>query len=230
MVRRRMKILTRDEVRKIDERAIRDFAIPGIVLMENAGRGITDWICQLGVQGPIEVCCGQGNNGGDGFVIARQLDARGFAVRIHCCVSPSALEGDARINYEIARNANLEIEPVEPTSASLSQLETYLSQADWIVDAMLGTGATGPLRSPIKEVVAIANRVHGPRKMAVDLPSGLNCDTGHASDPTFRATHTCTLVAAKPGLFHDVAQKVVGQLHVVDIGLPRACLNAPAGR
>jgi len=216
-------VLNRETVRSFDERAIRDYGVPGIVLMENAGRGCVDEMCLWGVRGPVVICCGKGNNAGDGLVIARHLELRGVAVRLVFWSDPAELQGDAGANYLIAQRAGLTIETCVGEDAE-ARLERCLADADWIVDALLGTGATGSPRPPLDGVIDRLNR-HPARKMAVDIPSGLDCDTGVPAHPTFRADHTCTFVAAKPGLVVAAAQPWVGTLHVLDIGAPRALMT-----
>ncbi len=216
-------VLDRESVRALDERAIRGYGVPGVVLMENAGRGCVDVLCRFGVRGPVAICCGKGNNAGDGLVIARHLDLRGVAARLLFWSDPELLQGDARVNYVIARRAGLSIHVCEEPNAA-AELDRQLDGVEWIVDALLGTGAVGEPRPPLDQVITRLN-AHPGRKLAVDLPSGLDCQTGAAARHTFRADHTCTFVAAKPGLVAAGAGPWVGQLHVLDIGAPRALLE-----
>jgi NAD(P)H-hydrate epimerase len=215
--------LTRDQVRRVDQAATRRFGMSGLVLMENAGRGCADVLCELGIQGPVAICCGKGNNAGDGFVLARHLLLRGHAVDVFMWSDPRALTGDAAANYEILVRAGVRVE-VQPPTQPLESVVERLSRADWIVDALLGTGAQGPPRPPLDLVIRHVNGLRA-RRMAVDLPSGLDCDLGTIADPTFRAACTCTFVAAKPGLRHPLAAPFVGQLRILDIGTPPAVLR-----
>lgn len=193
----------------------------GLVLMENAGRGCTDTLCQLGVAGPVVICAGKGNNAGDGFVIARHLDLRGHAVRVLLFGRPDELQGDAAANYAILVKAGVPIE-VFP-ALDEARLAEALAGAAWIVDALLGTGARGEPRPPLDRVLEQLNASPA-RKLAVDLPSGLDCDTGQPAAQTFRADHTCTFVAGKRGFAAAAAGPYVGQVHVLDIGVPRKLL------
>src|SRR6266566_4877690 len=104
-----MTTLTRAQVRELDRRAIEEYGVPGIVLMENAGRGAAELLLALGARGPVVICCGKGNNGGDGFVIARHLDNHGIPVRILLFAPPEDLSGDAAINYRIVERSRLPI-------------------------------------------------------------------------------------------------------------------------
>lgn len=212
------RTLTRDQVREVDRRAIEEYGMSGLVLMENAGRGCADTLCRLGISGPVVICCGKGNNAGDGFVIARHLDLRGFAAKVLLWCDPGQLTGDAATNYRILTKMDLPIFAYSGVHDA-SRLAAHLNGADWIVDGLLGTGARGEPRPPLDEVISQLNQ-HGAKKLAIDLPSGLDCDTGAAASVTFRADHTCTFVAAKPGLLAPQAKSVVGEIHVLDIGAP----------
>lgn len=211
--------LTRQQTRLVDERAIAELGMTGLVLMENAGRGVADVLAGLGAAGPMVIACGKGNNAGDGLVIARHLENRGYAVRTLLWADPEELSPDAAANYRILTAAGSAVERMLGP-AGPSRLETALADADWVIDALLGTGASGAPRPPLDSVIRSLNASPA-RKLAVDLPSGLDCDTGAVAEPTFRADHTCTFVAAKPGLLLPQAARWVGQLHVVDIGVPR---------
>jgi NAD(P)H-hydrate epimerase len=211
-----MIYLTRAQVRDVDRRAIEEFGVPGVVLMENAGRGATQLLLWLGAQGPVAICCGKGNNGGDGFVIARHLDNHGIPVRVLLFTQPEQLAGDAATNYHIAKRSGVAV-LVEPDLASVTR---ELQQCEWVVDALFGTGLTGPVRPPLDRVIAAIN-ASGKPVLAVDIPSGLDCDTGLALGETVRATHTATFVAAKAGFANPAAGQRLGQVHVIDIGAPR---------
>jgi NAD(P)H-hydrate epimerase len=156
-------------------------------------------------------------------VIARHLDLRGVSVRVLLLGSPAELQGDAAANYSVLSRCRL---PTHDFSQSFDPqaFAAQLAGAEWIVDALLGTGASGPPREPLASAIREMNRAPG-RKLAVDLPSGLDCDTGQPADPTFRADHTCTFVASKIGFAAATARAVLGQVHVVDIGAPRVLLE-----
>jgi NAD(P)H-hydrate epimerase len=216
-----MNTLTRDQVRRVDQLAIEQYGVPGVVLMENAGRGCVETLIELGVVGPVVICCGKGNNAGDGLVMARHLQLRGITSRLLFWSAPDNLQGDAGINYRIAQRAELEMHVL---AGAVSPLERLLADADWVVDALLGTGARGAPREPLHDVIQQLNQC-GCRKLALDVPSGLDCDTGQIFSPTFRADHTCTFVAAKPGLVVASSVPLVGQIHVIDIGVPRKLLR-----
>jgi NAD(P)H-hydrate epimerase len=215
--------LTRAQVREIDRRAIGDFGMSGLVLMENAGRGCVDVLCKLGCRGPVAIVCGKGNNAGDGFVIARHLEIRGIVVKLLLLGEPSELRGDAAANYAIAAKAGLELIDVS-VAWDANRFAAELAGAEWIVDALLGTGATGPPRPPWDEAIRLLN-AQPAHKLAIDLPSGLDCDTGIPAATTFRAEHTCTFVARKIGFENPVAAEFLGTVHVLDIGAPRRLID-----
>ncbi|MCS7306481.1 MAG: NAD(P)H-hydrate epimerase [Thermoguttaceae bacterium] len=168
--------------------------------------------------GPVVICCGRGNNAGDGLVMARHLWLRRHPVQVFLWSKPEELSPDAAANYAILQKAGFPIECF-PTGHEPERLAQALAEASWIVDALLGTGARGQPRPPLDTVITQINSAGKPI-LAVDLPSGLDCDTGQASQPTIRATVTCTFAAAKPGLVRPEAQEYVGRLVVLDIGVP----------
>jgi NAD(P)H-hydrate epimerase len=219
-------VLTRQQVREVDRLAVEAYGMSSLVLMENAGRGCADVLEKLDIRGQVVVCCGRGNNGGDGFVIARHLDLRRHPVRVVLCCDPASLAGDAAANYQILARSDVEI--VDQAAFQREAFEESLLGADWIVDALLGTGAQGEPRSPYREVIETLNAWPA-RKLAVDLPSGLDCDTGRPASVTFRAEHTCTFVAAKPGFLFEEAKPFVGEIHVLDIGAPRKLIESFVG-
>ena len=217
------RIVHRAEAREIDRRATEEYGIASLILMENAGRGVADVLCRLGAAGPVVVCCGKGNNAGDGFVIARHLDLRGIAVRVLVWAEPAELTGDAGVNFRILAKTDVPIEICGP-HCDRQRLVGQLQGADWIVDALLGTGARGEPRPPLDAVIETLNAADAPR-LAVDLPSGLDCDTGQAALHTVRAAHTCSLVGMKPGFLVPGAADYTGTVHVLDIGVPRKLID-----
>jgi NAD(P)H-hydrate epimerase len=213
-------VLSREEVRNLDRRAIAELGLPGVVLMENAGRGTAELLRALGVHGGVVVCCGKGNNGGDGFVIARHLDNYQIPVRVLLFARPEELTGDAAINYRVLAASGVPIEIHAGAVLNDEAVRRHLAAAEWVVDALFGTGLAGPVRPPFDAVIAAINASPA-RVLAVDIPSGLDCDTGQPLGPTVRAEHTATFVALKQGFTNPAAQEWLGQVHVLDIGAPR---------
>ncbi len=195
----------------------------GLVLMENAGRGCTEVLLRLGVRGRVVIACGKGNNAGDGFVIARHLDRRRIPFQIILLADPAELAGDALANYNIASLAGIPVRVCQRGEDAAPLIES----AEWIVDSLLGTGASGPPRPPLDAAIRIFN-LAAAKRLAIDLPSGLDCDSGLPAEPTFRADHTCTFVAQKIGFAQPAAAEYLGQVHVVDIGVPRRLLEEVA--
>jgi NAD(P)H-hydrate epimerase len=212
-------ILSREQVRQVDRRAIDDYGMCGLVLMENAGRGVAETMLSVGIHGPVVICCGKGNNGGDGFVVARHLEARGRPVHVLLFAEPAELRGDAAANWSILEKAGISFDVIGP-EVVVGQLLPRLSTTDWIVDALLGTGATGEPKPPYDVAIRAINQAVK-KVLAVDLPSGLDCDTGAAAQNTILAERTCTFVAAKPGFLATGADHFTGRVHVIDIGVPR---------
>lgn len=221
--------LSRAEVRDLDRRAIHEYGVPGVVLMENAGRGAAELLLRLNPKRrEVLILCGPGNNGGDGFVMARHLENAGIPVGL-MFLGDRVPTGDAGVQYQIARTAGL-VGEFSPDSAA--RADFIAGYGGWIVDALFGTGLARAIMSPFAEVVAAVNKSKQP-VLAVDLPSGLDCDTGMPLGLTVRATHTATFVAPKIGFTAPAAAAWLGEVHVIDIGAPKKLVDAyrrrPAG-
>lgn len=215
--------LTCAEVRELDRLAIEEYGLPGVVLMENAGAGAARVALSLLERGRgrrVEIVCGPGNNGGDGWVVARHLANAGCDVHVASCVEPGALRGDAAIHARVAQRMGIAHAVVED-GAALARVD----RADLVVDAVLGTGARGAPRGTVLraiEALARLDAAEGPRVLALDLPSGFDGDTGLCLGPCVRATATATFAAEKVGFAAPGAAHLLGRVHVVDIGVPRA--------
>jgi len=224
-------ILTREQVRELDRRAIEEYGVPGIVLMENAGRGMAELLRSLGINGWVVICCGKGNNGGDGFVMARHLDNIGIRVRVLLFGDPAQLSGDAAINHRIITASAIPQETFAGSVGSVldeERLRRQLADADWIVDALFGSGLRGAIQPPFDRIIAAINAASA-RIFAVDIPSGLDCDTGQPLGIAIRAHHTGTVAALKKGFLEPSAAAWLGQVHLIDMGAPRALFAALAG-
>jgi NAD(P)H-hydrate epimerase len=218
-----LRPLNRNEVREVDQRAVSELGMPGIVLMENAGRGAAELLMNLGIGGAVVVCAGRGNNGGDGFVIARHLENHGFGVRVLLFADSQKLEGDAAANFRILRAAGTPVFEYH-TATKLDTWAADIRSSAWIVDALLGTGMQGAVREPTATVIHHINN-SGVPVLAVDLPSGLDCDTGQSLGDCVRAAHTATFVARKVGFDAPEAREFTGEVHVVDIGVSQSLLS-----
>lgn len=219
-------MLTRAAVRELDRLAVEQYAIPSIVLMENAARHIAEIALQAldGLDDPlVAVYCGPGNNGGDGLAAARHLHNAGVRVQLVLAAAIEAYQGDAGVNLGIARRMNL---PIFSADAPEGAGEAPAV----VVDALLGTGLDRKITGPMADLIAGINalRKRGSRVIAVDVPSGLDADTGEPLGIAVRADVTVTFVGPKTGLCSLAAQPYVGDLIVADIGAPRS-LTAQLG-
>ncbi len=214
--------LSREQIREIDRKAIEQIGMPGAVLMENAGRSAAEIVLDM-LDDPIGsrviVVCGPGNNGGDGFVVARHLHNARVSVIIYCAADPERLTGDAAIHYRIARNMGLELRPLWDAD-KLQDAAREFSKARVIVDGLLGTGFVGMVHKPIDRIIEAINQSGRP-VAAIDVPSGLDCDTGLPSNATICASVTVTFVAPKLGFEAPGVRHYVGYVVVADIGVPR---------
>ncbi len=221
-----MKSLSRQQVRDIDRYAIEKLAVPGVVLMENAGRNATDAIEHYLVTSrghSIAVVAGGGNNGGDGFVIARHLVLRGAKATVFLLADPAKISGDAAVHFNILRNLGIEIRTLD--ERQFDGLHLVLRRYDLIVDAIGGTGIRGPLTGLVAAAVGKVND-SGTPVAAIDIPTGLDCDTGEAPGAVVRAAFTVTFVARKKGFDNEASQEFTGNVTVADIGIPAAQVAA----
>jgi len=220
-----MKILTAAEMREVDRLTSKTARVPSLRLMENAGKSVAEFIQARFPEGKrrrVIVVCGKGNNGGDGFVCARYLQVWGSHVSVHLVGNPADVRGDAARN--LRRWKRVGKLWVEGSSAKSSPLGWQAG--DIMVDALVGTGVRGPLEGHLAEVVtAINQRPPGCVVVAVDIPSGLNADTGDAPGPVVFADHTVTFTAPKPGLLLRAGPEHVGDLVVCGIGSPRPLIE-----
>lgn len=214
-------ILSREQIRRIDRMAVERYGIPSLILMENAGRGAAEIIRAVyGEFGAAFVVCGTGNNGGDGCVIARHLHNAGWSVRVLLAGDPQRMSPDLRTNFNIAAAMGLNI--LAATEAdSWQQAVSSVAEDDVVIDALLGTGFTGQVRSPIAELISALNAAAKRTTVAIDVPSGLDCDTGEVGGVCIVAGMTVTFVAKKPGLVAEQAAAYVGKVEVAGIGAPR---------
>ncbi len=217
------KPLTRSQIREVDALAIEHIGILGLVLMENAGRGVANFIYDTLVnprRSRVLILCGPGNNGGDGFVVARHLRNAGVQLAVALATPRENVKGDAAVNLSIYQKTGKPlIDAFEPDGLETTRREA--ERADVIVDGLLGTGSKGAPRGTIAQLIKLANAAPRARRVAIDIPSGLDGDSGEAAEPCFRADATLTFVAAKVGCTKPTAEAFVGRIIVVDIGVPR---------
>ena len=216
-----MKVVTAAEMRQIDQDTIERVGIPGIVLMETAGSAIVRAIEQhYPTCHRIGIFVGKGNNGGDGLVIARQLAHAGREVHLFLVSPAESFTGEAEINLQIARRLGLQIE-----FYGTGAVPTTLASCELLVDAIFGTGLRGTVRGSIATVIKTLNNFSIPI-LSVDLPSGLDANTGHPLGTCVRADRTVTIGLPKRGLLVHPGAEFAGKLEVVDIGFPKQVVDA----
>ena len=215
-------VMTRDEVRAFDAWAIDTLGIPGVVLMENAGRSCAELIEEkLKNAAGQKVCifCGTGNNGGDGYVIARHLINRGIQVAVVVCGDRNKIKGDAKINLDILERMGWPVELLDPSGRDIAgEVERLGAGAGVIVDSLFGTGLRGQLSDEYGRLIESINACNCP-VLAVDIPSGLDCDAGEPLGAAIRATWTVTFVAVKKGFVSASAAQYTGEIFVASIGI-----------
>lgn len=215
-----MKTLTAAQMREADRRCIEELGIPGAVLMNTAGQSVFREI----ERGPVGIVCGKGNNGGDGFVVARLALLARFEPRVVLLADPEGIRGDAAVFLRAYQRLGGELVVAQDDSAviaAIAELEHY----SVLVDALLGTGISGEVRGIMRTAI---ERWPGTRTIAVDLPSGMNADTGEPCGVCLRADVTVTFQFAKRGFENPAAREYLGRLVVADIGIPEVCADDEA--
>jgi NAD(P)H-hydrate epimerase len=216
-----LRSLSREEVRRVDACAIETLGIPGVILMENAGLACAHQAVEMLAgtgQKRVAILAGAGNNGGDGFVMARHLRIARIETTVYLVADEQKLTGDARINWDAARAVGVSTKVL---GDDISAVSRALLEADFVVDAVGGTGIRGALRGTPAEVAREINAAGRP-VLAVDIPTGLDCDSGRAEGPAVRAVRTVTFLARKQGFDVPDAQEYTGEVYVAHIGIPLA--------
>lgn len=220
-----MKLVTAEIMKKLDKITIENYGIPGITLMERAGSGafalIEKYLSGKAKNG-IAIIAGGGNNGGDGFVVARHAREKGYRVDVYLLVHPDSLKGDALENYNRIRNT-IKIEKIND-NASLNELVEKFKNYGVLVDAIFGTGFRGTVNGIYRTVITAMNE-SGARILAIDIPSGLNPDTGEVMGIAVKADLTATFGLPKIGQFLKDAREYTGIVEVVDIGIPEELIE-----
>jgi ADP-dependent NAD(P)H-hydrate dehydratase / NAD(P)H-hydrate epimerase len=225
-----MRVLNASQMREADKRAIEEVGIPSLVLMENAGRqavAAMEAMYDDLSDRRVAVLCGRGNNGGDGFVVARTLAQRGVGVSVFLLGTVADVRGDARSNLEILGRLGLTV--VEVADSQAWELHfSEVSDCTLIVDALFGTGLHAPLAGLAESVVADVN-ASGIPVVAIDLPSGLSADSADPIGPTIDAALTVTLAAPKLPLVLPPAETHAGDIVIADIGIPGEVIDGVDG-
>jgi hydroxyethylthiazole kinase-like uncharacterized protein yjeF len=217
-----LRLVRAAEMREMDLDATRCYGIPGLILMENAGLSIVKVIMHRFFKGKPQgkkavIFAGPGNNGGDGFVVARHLVNKGALVEIFITTAPENYKGDAAVNLEIVNNMGISCQVLQPDA--LSALKPIIKEADLVVDALFGTGFKGVPREPLATLIGIVNDAGSP-VLAVDIPSGLEADTGRVNGECIRAAVTVTMGMPKIGLYLNPGSDYTGEVVVGDISFP----------
>lgn len=224
-----MKILNSFQMREVDRKAINELGIPGVVLMENAGRSAFEEIARRFPDfrnKKISILCGKGNNGGDGFVIARHLINNGANPDIYLFGSESDVKGDARINLSILLKMGVKINNIN-VDEDWEKFKGNIKDSEIIIDSIFGTGFQGRLEGLWEKIFADVNSYKG-YKIAIDIPSGLSSDTYMVKEPSLKADLTITMAAPKiPHIFPPASEKV-GEFVVADIGIPESLFENPS--
>jgi hydroxyethylthiazole kinase-like uncharacterized protein yjeF len=216
-----MYLVTAQEMREMDRETIEKIGVPGPVLMENAARGAVDHLkaCTPDLAARrIGVAAGRGNNGGDGFVMARCLAQEGCRVTVFLLSTPQRVQGDAALNLKLLENSGVPLVPVVDEAALEAQRPLMAAQELWI-DALLGTGLNADVHGLYRDLIDVINAADCP-VFAVDIPSGLNADRGQPCGTSIRADATATFAFAKLGHFLHPGAQLTGRLAVIDIGIP----------
>lgn len=211
-------VLSRAQIRDYDRVAIEHRGVPSLLLMENAGRGAAEMLQRLYPEGEVLVVCGRGNNGGDGFVVARHLRAAGRAVTVVAAGPADRFAGDAAVNLEAYLGLGEDVAFVE-TDDELGPLDAGLVRAAVVVDALFGTGLTRAIEGLHHTLIA-RMVAHPTPVFALDLPSGIDADTGAVHGVCVEAEHTATFAHLKSGLLQGRGAVVCGEVEVIGLGIP----------
>lgn len=219
-----MKVVTGEQMRGIDQAAMRDFKIPSLILMENAGKAAADKAAALVKPGErVVVLAGKGGNGGDALVAARYLHNWGYRVKLFYLTPEDQLKGDTAVNADICRA--LGIESCVLDERQLPKLKITFAMSQLIIDGMLGTGVSGPLTGLVEHVVEMVNE-SSCMVLSIDIPSGLPAKSGRPQGACVKADYTVTLGAPKLGMIQYPGLEFVGELTVADIGLPPSLFDS----
>jgi hydroxyethylthiazole kinase-like uncharacterized protein yjeF len=212
-------------LRRADYLAGERYGIPVLLLMENAGRAVAEVAEQMLKSGRgrrIVVCCGGGNNGGDGIAAARTLHQRGYNVDVWLLKDPAEWKGSVALHYKMAKRCGVRFKLFSRISERARRQTS--SRANLIIDALLGTGIEGTIRNEYQRAIEAINAAKRP-VVSVDIPSGMNADTGEPLGACVRATRTVTMAAPKLAMTRPVAHHLIGRVIVADIGIPPALLG-----
>ncbi|MCK5000425.1 MAG: NAD(P)H-hydrate epimerase [Anaerohalosphaera sp.] len=215
--------MSRAKVRQFDAWAIKEIQIPSVVLMENAGKNCTAVIydiLKISNANRVTIIAGTGNNGGDGYVVARHLFNLSIDVKVLICGDEQKIGGDAKTNLTILRNMKIPVTSIDLNSSVCEKIIEHSLGSNLIIDAIFGTGLSGPCREPYPAIIQCINGLGIPI-VAVDIPSGLDCDLGRPTDGTnaIKALTTVTFAAMKQGFEYPGAEEYTGKVITSSIGI-----------
>ncbi len=219
-----MKSLTAAQMREADRRCIEDLGIPGVALMNSAGECIFTVVENEIEDGTVGIVCGKGNNGGDGFVVARLLYAAGHDVRVVAVAEEGKIKGDAAVFLKVFQRLGGIVDFVNTESEAADAMEG-LDYCTVMVDALLGTGIQGEVKGPVRAAIDAWPDLF---TVSVDLPSGMDADTGEVCGNCIRADITVTFQFLKRAFDNEFAKEYTGDVMVADIGIPDVCADDKA--
>lgn len=222
-----MKFVTPGQMRRMDERSIHELGIPGEILMDRAGRAVAEMVLEISRGRPFirraRLIAGHGNNGGDAFVAAGYLSRHGLEAEVWLAAESSRIKGDALLHLDKIRSMGIPVLEMPEEADWIQRAVTCSDENLVVVDGLLGTGMEGTPRGTAAEAINYVNRLGGKNPVvAIDIPSGLNAETGCAEGSAVRADFTVTMAFPKSGFLNESAHERLGSLRVADIGVPAA--------
>lgn len=217
------KVLTAQQSRRVDEIAIERFQMDSLVLMENAAANCARWLCTQMQIGTVLILCGRGNNGGDGLAIARHLEVFGWKVICWLLGPTEKLAKDCEANLRILQHSDSNIRVVDDLELPWQNLFDDIAP-DMVIDAMLGTGVTGSPRAPFNSWIEVSNN-SAAHRVAIDVPTGVDPDSGEIYSAAFSANATVTFVTRKPAMTKTDTKDLFGQISVQPIGIPQMLVS-----
>lgn len=221
----KVKALTRKQTRAVDQYIINKIGFPSVILMENAGRGIALHMLSMNLKGKVIVCSGKGNNGGDGYVITRYLNINNINVEVYVFAHENDIKGDAKIHHDIVKKMGIPIKYFDQHNLSHNSLLNNLNNAEWIIDGLFGTGLTDRPETFYFDLINTINATSA-KILSIDIPSGLDCDTGKPFGTSIKANVTCTLISMKTGFSNKEAEKHLGKIEIINLGVPNKIIES----
>lgn len=219
MAKRNSRTISAREAKELDLRAKEEFGIPTLLLMENAGKAVSEEVLKIiaGKKARVAIFCGKGNNGGDGFCVARHLLAAGIDPDVYLAGKINEIKGEVRVNLDILLRLGKKI--FETNEQNIDIVRRRISKYSFIIDALLGVGVKGEVRGVVARLIQLINGASA-NILSVDIPSGLEATSGEILGCCVKANKTVTFVARKTGMLKYAGRKFCGKIIVSDIGVP----------